>query len=409
MIATRDAMVGLVRCLMCGLAASGALASFAAVAPSAHADRIETSAATIDDCRVQAIRSSTVFYVDAAGDIRQIGVADVTSIEFDDLPEVRDAERLIARRRFVEALDRLLAAYVKTEDEAKRLWLHARLAHVHSALGDYVEAAGHLAAVLVEDASAHWLTLQPMGDVRACGYYAAAEAADWLSRAARRVEGDEPLTQAVEVMTAKVQPVLAELQASHEQLRYRHGSTVSGVFLRDVGTERAKKERPWLEVEAAGTNEIAPPPGTEATGAAGGATDAPSPPAPPEIAPRGSNSPAVIDAMLDRGDFDAALAVCERLAERIDERDLAEFLFQYGRALDGAGRSLDAAVCFVECAAHFGGSVHGVRSLIATAAIYRDRLGQPEAAMRLVEEAAARAAHIGDEALADEARRQMRN
>jgi len=409
MTAALDGIARLIRCLMRGLAAAGVIASLAAIAPPARGDRIETSAATIDDCHVQAIRSSTVFYVDAAGDIRQVGVANVTSIEFDDLPEARDGERLIARRRFVDALDRLLVAYVKTEDEAKRLWLHARLAHVHGALGDYVEAAGHLAAVLVEDASEHWLTLQPMGDVRECGYYAAAEAADWLSRAARRVEGDEPLTQAVEVMTAKVQPVLAELQARHEQLRYRHGSTVSGVFLRDVGTERARKDRPWLEVEVAGSDEVVPPRGAEATGSPSGATDSPSRPVSPATASRGGDSPGVIDAMLERGDFDVALAVCERLAAEIDDRDLAEFLYQYGRALEGAGRSLDAAVCFVECSAHFGGSTHGVRSLLATAVIYRDRLGQPDAAMRLFEEAAARAVQIGDEALAAEAKRRMRN
>jgi hypothetical protein len=100
----------------------------------------------------------------------------------------------------------------------------------------------------------------------------------------------------------------------------------------------------------------------------------------------------------------AALAICQRVAEDPGQRDLAQLLYQYGRALAGSAREADAAVRFMQCAIEFPSTSYATWSIMETAAIYRELYQKPDTADRLLLMAVAMAQEQGDAAAAQRAR-----
>jgi len=371
----------------------------------AACDVIETPDGRIEDADIQAVRGGVFFYLDADGSLGRASVGDVVSIRFEGLHETAAAERYLDRGELVEALEKFQVALIDADSEPERLWIRARLAHVHDELGDYVEAAGHAAAVINIDPAPAWTHLRPETPfdpaTAEVSFYAAAEAHHHLIRAERRA--DDPEVRAmVESMMSRVRPVWERVQAASPDMRYRAGSTISGFLIRDIGTERARKDRPERPVQVE-------------DGGRDGVTAPPEDPQAPEEAPSspigrdaGPDSPAAIQAMIDAGRHRQAVEICERLARDPGERDLAQFVYQYGLALAGAGRPEDAAVQFMRAALHFPGSRFAPLGLIETARVYRDVYEDEETARRLLQDAAARAEALDEPEIAQRARELLR-
>ena len=119
------------------------------------------------------------------------------------------------------------------------------------------------------------------------------------------------------------------------------------------------------------------------------------------------DSPEAIDRLLERDQFKAALEACRRVGTRPGNRDLSRLLFQYGRAYRGAGQPRDALVMFVRCAVLYPDSVDAPAALMETALIYRDVIGQPDTARRLLEHARAVASMLGQESQVRRASREL--
>lgn len=350
-----------------------------------RADTVVAGGATIENVDVQTIRAGRVFYLDVDGNLLQAPIEAVESLHFEGLLELDEAQRAMKREEWEEALPDLLVAMSKAEGDAQGLWVHAKLAQAHNALGDAIEAAGHTAAVLEIDPAPVWLSLRPSGPMDNPSFYAVGEA-DYFLKRARRKATDQNVIDAMDALIAELAPHVQQM-AQDDPRRYRAGSTISGILLRDIGKPLSRRE---------GTDDP-----DDLAADAGSEMDAPRPPSPTN---QGPESPGAIEGLLERNEFRAALVISEQVAADPGERDLAEFLYQYGRALAGSDRPADATIYFMRCAIEFPTSRHVPRSLIETAIIYRNTYDKPDTAERLLLIAGQRAEEAGDTATAERAR-----
>lgn len=370
------------------------------LSPRALADTITAAGTRIADVRIQTIRGGQVFFLDAAGDLKQVDAATVSTIRFDGLAELDDAERFLSRGEVEDALVRLLASYAKATTEPQRMWLHARLALAHNLAGDYVEAASNLAALLDLDPSPAWTALAPTCEINEPTFNSAAEAVSHIDRAKRKAagpDGDPTVRQTLAQLDAAIRPLADRVQRENTQRRYRPGSTVSGIPLRDLGKPRPGRSGSGRVVTSA-------PPGASPPGQSGPTSTRPGGGAPPAPEPTDPDSPHAIEQLLAASKFDEAFRACERVARNPVDRDLGLLLVHRGLALKGLNRPMDAAVAFMQAVIHFPGGRAAVRGLIETGLIYRDVLHKPDVAQRLLEEAVKTAESIGETTLAQQAR-----
>lgn len=351
------------------------------VGATARADVIVVGDREIDGVQVQTIRSGRVYYLDRTNELKQAAVEDVRAILFDNIYELGDARRYEARGDLEDALDKLLVAMTKAENQPQRLWVHARLAAVHNKLGDVIEAAGHFGAVVDMDASAAWLRFMPQGELNEASFYSAGEATWYLKRAIRRVRAGE-LADAVQSLLRQIEPVFDALDEG-DLREYHGGATISGILLRDIGKPRPRRTRPEANDDP-------------------GAADTD----PGEIDPA-ADSPEAIDRLLEEGRHGEAVRLCARLARRPGDRELARYLYQYGRALTGAGRPRDGAVKFARAAIEFPGAPYAPQSWIELAIIYDTVYDKPAKARELLELAATTAAELGELDIANLARQRL--
>jgi hypothetical protein len=360
-----------------------AIAVLALATVSARADTVSAGGTVSENVSVQTIRAGKLFFIDAAGALAQAPIEAVEWIQFDGLIDLESAQRAMLGDEWEEALPKLLLAMQKAEGDAQELWIHAKLAETHGQLGDFIEAAGHAAAVLDIDPSPVWLSLVPRGELNEPTFYSTGEAMYFLKRAQREaIDGD--VSAALAELTARIEP-LAEEIARDDARQYRPGSTISGILIRDIARPLAPRET--------GNGGNSAPPSDRA---------APQPGRPAERS--GPESPAAIAGLLADGEYLAARAICERVAESPGARDLAQFLHQYGQALAGTASYDDAAVRYMQCAIEFPDTSYATWSLIETAVIHNDFYKKLDTAERLLLLASLKAEEEGDAASLERAR-----
>lgn len=350
------------------------------IALGARADRIETSAGVVDNITIQTIRGAEIFYQNARGGLERTAVQDVRTLGFDGLPALDAAERAWRRDEVDTATEQWIRAYTNATSEVQRLWLHARLAEAHERRGEFVQAAGHAARVMLTDASPYWAKLAPKSAVNESASQPEVLEAWWAIDRLTRRELPPELKAAAERLAAAVQPLHARVQQAQAGATWREGSTISGFSTANVRRVDWRLPGRSVTTPPARLDDNSPPPVTPPPGA----REQPAPDTSPD-------SPTAIDRLLQEKNFAAALAACERVARDPGDRPLAPFLLQYGRALVGVNRPRDAAVRFMQCAIHFESSPQAPEALMETALLYRNTFQQPETAQRLLERAMAMA------------------
>lgn len=344
-------------------------------------------------CTIQAVQGGQVSYTDASGQRQRRPIEQVEALGFDGLPDLDLAEAALADQNLNDGEWALLRALLKADNDVQRLWIHARLSHVHDLRGEYVQAAGHAAEVFAISDDVTWKSLRPVSPVNAPGYAAAHEALDSLQAAAKRVKSAE-LQREIETMTRLVQGVHDKLSADYKGPPIARNSTVSG-YPRE--TVLARDRRPSDAELAVG----ATPQPTTSTTAPVAPVHAPTPvPLAQEADSSDPRSAGAIDRLLASGRGSDAAALCAEIEKNPGERDLGHFLFQYGKALTLAGRRGEAAIMFTRCAILFPDSADAGPSLIETATIYRDEFRKPETARRLLQLAIANAERDNQQAVA---------
>ncbi|MCP3905527.1 MAG: hypothetical protein GY715_18020 [Planctomycetes bacterium] len=353
---------------------------------SADAVTLRGTTIPIRGCGVLDIRSGRVHFRNAGGRRLMRELDDVTLLSFDDLPELDEAEIRYHAGDTEGAVHALLQALLRADREVERLWVRARLARVHDERGEYVQAAGHAAAVLLLREESHWASLEPMSRPNDPGYPATREAWELLAEARQRVRL-RSLRPVVERLSATVEPIHARRRAAWRGPKIPPNGTRSGWPLDRI--RAGSFDEPPFPLAGAG----APTRGARAG-------SRPDEPAPADEgawgfdAPRGASgkyaamdAPAAIEALLREERFAEAMDRCERVAKGPGDRALGLFLHQHGRALLGVGRPRDAAIMFMRCAILHESSVAAAPSLLETAKIYRDFYRNDDTARRLAERA----------------------
>ncbi len=369
-----------------------------AITGSAAADSITLDASSIPlrGCTIRAIQNGRVYFLDPANRQQHRPLDEVEALGFDGLEQLDQAEAWIAERQYPEAITHLLAAALNAKTPVQRLWVHQRLARVHKYQGEYVQAAGHAAAVFLIQDDPYWQRLNPKGEVNEPSYAAAKEAMDLLNQAGRKVTASQ-LQRTVREMTRHVRPVYERLSKAYQGPPIEPDSTISGILKSQIGN------LPSESATRTPTNQAKPSERPAASGTVKPAKLTP----PPLPTPVGKDSADQIDQLLAARRPVDALAMCKRAAEAPGERDLSRLLYQYGLALSAVGREREGAVMFVRCAVLFGGSNFAAPSLIETASIYQEVFRQPRAAQRLLERAIATATARGQPQVVNQARRAL--
>ena len=368
---------------------------------SAHADSITLDGSSIPlrGCTIRAIQNGRVYFLDSLNRQQHRPLSEIEALGFDGLEQLDRAEAWIAEGLYANAIDHLLMAALRAQTTVQRLWVEHRLARVHNYLGEYVQAAGHAAAVFLIQDDPYWQRLIPRGEVNEPPYAAAKEAMDLLDQAGRTVTSSQ-LQQKVREMTRRIRPVHDRLAAAYQGPPIEPGSTISGILKSQIDKPPSEAATPAGPDQPKGTEKPAPPRTVKPS--------QPTPPPAPTPSPSaGPDSAEAIDRMLTARRPVDALAICERVAEAPGDRDLSRFLYQYGMALTGVGRERDAAVMFARCAVLFGRSSFAAPSLIETASIYHTVYRQPRTAQRLLERAIATATAQGQGEVVKRARRRL--
>jgi len=380
---------------------SAAMIVAACCLSGARADTITFAGTSIAmrDCKIESVKGGQVSFTDSLGQRQKRPLDDIESLGFDGLPELDKAEQAIADNDLDSGLSSLLRALLKARGDLQRQWVHSRLAHVHDARSEYVQAAGHAAATMELGDDPSWRRLEPVSPVNDPSYAAAREALDHLQSAAKKVQSAE-LKASLARMTKKVQPVCDRLAKSYAGKPIAPGSTVSGLLKDDILADAALSAGKPLSKTSSKPSEPQDNPAREKidSPANGGRAKGPSPAEQnsPLARIEDPDSPGAIDRMLSEKRWQEALSACRRIEREPGQRDLAHFLYQYGSALAGDGQKKDAAVMFTRCAVLFVESSDGVHSLIQTAIIYRDEYHQPATATRLLQRAVEQANSRGD-------------
>jgi hypothetical protein len=334
-------------------------------------------------CKIQAVQGGQVSYTDPNGQRQRRPLEQIEALGFDGLPQLDQAETALADQNLDAGLWALLRALLSAESDVQRIWIRARLSQAHDSRGEYVQAAGHAAEVFTLSDDVSWKSLRPVSPINTPSYVAANEALESLQNAARRVKSAE-LQREIETMTRLVQGVHAKLAAGYTGPAIERGSTVSGFIRADVLA-----------------NEQQPKPGSTPI-AATPAAPAVIPSIAPSVPAEDSNDPrsaAAIDRLLAAGRAADVVSLCADIEKSPGERDLARFLYQYGKALSQADRKGEAAVMLTRCAILYPDSDDAGPALIETAIIYRDAYRKPDIGRRLLERVIADAqSRAGDDA-----------
>ncbi len=391
----------------------------------ASADAITFRGSTIPlrGVTVQAIRAGDVFYLDRNNRQARRGLDEISQLGFDEIPQLDQAEKALADSDHDAALRLFLQALMTADSTVQRLWIHMRLSRVHDFRDEYVPAAGHAAAAMMLEPNAYWRILEPTCQPIEPTYPQAVEADDLLREAARQVT-DGTLQQTLARMREVVLPIRKRLGDQYNGPPIAHGSTWSGfsrkqieagTILRDTSNAIAD-EKP---------EPVATPKAEYATDADDAQTDSKQPDAAfdaPSVSRRPDTGPArvvdteasdkaadEIDDLLEAGEYAAAVNRCEAAARDAGDRDIARLLYQWGKALAGAGKPRDAAVMYTRCAVLFRGTEYGLESLIETAMLYRTEFRQMATSHRLLRRAIELADVQGRETAADKARKLLRD
>ncbi len=327
-------------------------------------------------CKVQAVQGGQVSYTDPNGQRQRRPLEQIEAIGFDGLPQLDQAETALADQHLEEAVWPLLRALLAAQSDLQRVWIHMRLSQVHDLRGEYVQAAGHAAEVFALSDDVAWKSLRPVSPVNTPTFAAASEALESLQSAARKVKSAE-LQREIETMTRLVQGVQSKLAATYAGPAIERGSTISGFARADIA---ANDKQPPAGASGAVTAAAPPPSATRPVGAPAANT--------PVVRDEDSSDPrsaGAIDRLLAANRAAEAVTLCQEIEKNPGERDLARFLYQYGKALSLAGRKSEAAVMLTRCAVLYGDSPDAGPALIETAVIYRDEFHKPDVGRRLLE------------------------
>jgi tetratricopeptide (TPR) repeat protein len=364
--------------------------SIAFVGARAAADSITFvgSPIALRNCRMQSIQGGQIVYQDPSGKRQQRSLDDVNSISFEGLTALDDAERFIAAEDLGAGLTELMCAAIAAQSDMQRLWVRSRLARIHDARGQYVESASHAAVVFALTDDPYWRTLEPVSEPRDTSFAAAHESLLALQQASSAVRSTS-LKASVDRMLIVVRPIHDRLAAAYTGPPIEPGSTISGIAKSDLAQSSAPPSPASTAAPAT------------ASGNSNGATDADSnhgessssTSAAHELEPvstsltNESKSAATIETLLSQLKYNDALAMCRRIESNPGERDLCQFLWQFGRASAGTGAFADAAVMFTRGGVLFPASPYAAKCLIEAAIIHRDELKNVDAARRLLSRA----------------------
>lgn len=343
----------------------------------------------IANITIERIAAGQVIYRDAGGRRHQRNMDDVGSLRFADLPHLDRAEEYAGRGEYRNAIPHFLQALVDASNDTQRMWIHSRLAPAHDIVGEYAQAASHAAAAFLLEEHIVWRDLEPIREPEGEPSFAAvAEARHMLREAQRRITHRD-LSQAVARMSHRIERMHEDVKDADDGTPIRPRTTWSGFPI-----DRIREGK--FDFDDADENEPAEPDASTPAPTPTPAPDrdpaaAPQPETPPADEPRDTErdgrSPDVIERLLDDGRFDEALERCRRIERNLGNRDLAQFLYQYGRALAGKEQFEDAAIMFTRCAILHPASPYAPRALIETAIIYREHYNQPRTALRLLDRA----------------------
>jgi hypothetical protein len=356
------------------------------LAPRAAADAVTLRGTTIPirDCTILDIRSGRLHFRNANGRRQMRELEEVSLLSFADLPGLDEAELSYRGGDTKEAVHGMLRALLSADRNVQRLWVRVRLARVHGERGEFVQAAGHVAALMIMREEAHWASLAPTGEPNAPGYPATHEAWTLLGEAKERVRLSA-LRPVIERLLASIEPIHERAAAAWTGPKIEPGSTRSG-----WPVDRIRAGRFDEPPRPGGRRPVRGPRGPRPTAADDAAeTDEWGFDAPRGLSGKyaAMDAPAALEALLREQRFAEALERCERIAQEPGERRLGVFLHQHGRALLGVGRPRDAAITFMRCAILYESSAAAAPSLLETARIYRDFYRNDATARRLAERA----------------------
>jgi len=325
---------------------------------------------------IDRILDGQVRYLDGSGRSQLRPVATIEAIVFDDIATIGVAEERVRAGERDAAIALLLKALVTTsEDDPRRLWVHARLARLHAANEQPVAAMSHAAEVFARDDAPDWVMLEPrLPDDEVLDRATPAlchEARDAIRRAQRRVRSAD-LSRALERMRGHLDKRVRGVADP------RREQTFSGLTAGEI-TDRRITDLVKVDMPESPTD------GPVVRG---------------EIATRSE-----IDRLLDDGRFDEALAACERLAADPGDRDPAVLLVQFGRALDGAGRHDDAAIRYSQAVIHFPTTRSGAWAHVRLARQHLAHDWSPDVVPALLDRATFVAQSLDDAALVVEIKR----
>ena len=353
------------------LASSQLCAMILLIGANARADSLTFTGASIPmrDCKIEGIRAGQIHFLDSARQRRRREIEGIEAITFDGFPELEQAEQALHAKDDATGPWRLMFALTRAQNNLQRIWMRVRLLRWHESQSEYVQVAGHLAAIIALTDDGYWAQLEPALAVNQAEATAVGEAWRNLQAAARQVNSAE-LKSCLARMTTKVQPLADRIPKSTKS-----GSdslTGSGFTVEQITTQIAK-----LETSAA----------ADGTASASTRPAAPlEPPHSPQISADPDSSHA-IDALLAADRWPEALTTCRRAENALGDRDIGHFLFQYGMALERTGQSADAAVMFTRSALLYPENPSAARSLIQAAIVYRDEYRKPDVAKRLLKQA----------------------
>lgn len=322
---------------------------------------------------IERIEAGRVFYTDASGSTQRRPLRDVARLAFDDLASLDAANDALEQDAYSVARESLMLALLEARDDTQRIWVRAQLAKTHDILGEYVQAAGHFAALVTLDEHVSWLTYAPTGDMNDVSYPIAHEAITHLRKARDTVTSTQ-LASRLDALHDRIEPIYQLRAARYDGPAIEPGSTISGIAISTL-------QNPDDQSDADEDDDQQDDPPAQDDSDEPRDDDASHP-------TRSGSSPDAIEYMLEREQWSDALAACERAAQRPGRREIAELLHQYGSALQGVGRDKDASVMFLRCAILHRGSPFASRSLIEAAIIYRDTYQRHGAARRLLDRAA---------------------
>ncbi len=378
------------------------IAATASGPASADSVRLRGSAITLDDCRILSIKGGELVFSAPGGRRMQKHLEDVIALGFAGIEEIDHAESSMLEQDYDRAVKWFVLALAKSQSDLQRQWIHVRLARAHDKLGQYVQSAGHAAAVFVFEDHPAWKRLVPMCEPDRPAYPAAKEAHDHLQAARRSVQSAE-LVHLVTTMLGRVKPAYDEAARAYQGPRLKAGDTISGYALGQLDKVRASLIDPDESgplVFAVGDDEANESTMPEDPASAEEAQDEPAPEPQRVMTTHGTD----IAILIDQERYQMARSRCERELPDANPVEVAELRYWLGLALKGLDQPRDAAVEFMRSYILQPDSAQAAACLLETAEIYETTFLRVGKAVTLMRMALVRAENRGDDMIADRAR-----